>query len=52
MRSKLFAGIAAMIGIANIKVGEVEPLEFIQKEPKLHHSLRSKGPRDKYGRVK
>ena len=52
MRSKLFAGIDAMIGIANIKVGRVEPLEFIQKEPKLHHSLRSKGPRDKYGRVK
>lgn len=49
IRSKLFA---AMIELANIKVGEVEPLEFIQMEPKLHYSLRSKGPRDKYGRVK
>lgn len=52
MRSKLFADIAAMIELANIKVGEVEPLEFIQMEPKLHYSLRSRGPRDKYGRVK
>ena len=52
LSGKLFAGIAAMIGPANIKVGRVKPLEFIQMEPKLHYSLRSKGPRDKYGRVK
>ena len=50
--SVLFENSAAMIEPANIKVGRVEPLEFIQMEPKLHHSLRSKGPRDKYGRVK
>ena len=53
IRSKLFDKLSAtMIELANIKVGRVEPLEFIQMEPKLHHSLRSKGPRDKYGRVK
>lgn len=53
MRSILFDKLsAAMIELANIKVGRVEPLEFIQMEPKLHYSLRSKGPRDKYGRVK
>ena len=52
LSGKLFAGIAAMIGPANIKVGRVKPLEFIQKEPKLHHSLRSKGPRDKWGKMK
>ena len=49
---KLFENSAAMIELANIKVGEVGPLEFIQMEPKLHYNLRSKGPRDKYGRVK
>lgn len=53
IRSKLFDKLSAtMIELANIKVGRVEPLEFIQMEPKLHYSLRSKGPRDKYGRVK
>ena len=52
LSGKLFAGIAAMIGPANIKVGRVKPLEFIQKEPKLHCSLRSKGPRDKWGKLK
>lgn len=53
IRSKLFDKLSAtMIELANIKVGRVEPLEFIQMEPELHYSLRSKGPRDKYGRVK
>lgn len=52
LSDKLFENSAAMIELANIKVGRVEPLEFIQMEPKLHHNLRSKGPRDKYGRVK
>ena len=53
MRSMLFDKLSAtMTELANIRVGRVEPLEFIQMEPKLHHSLRSKGPRDKYGRVK
>ena len=52
LSDKLFENSAAMIELANIKVGEVGPLEFIQMEPKLHYSLRSKGPRDKYGRVK
>ena len=52
LSGKLFAGIAAMIGPANIKVGKVKPLEFIQMDPKLHYNLRSKGPRDKYGKLK
>lgn len=53
MRSMLLDKLSAtMTELANIRVGRVEPLEFIQMEPKLHHSLRSKGPRDKYGRVK
>ena len=52
LSDKLFENGAAMIELANIKVGRVEPLEFIQMEPKLHHSLRSKGPRDKWGKMK
>ena len=52
LSGKLFAGIAAMIGPANIKVGKVKPLEFIQMDPKLHYNLRSKGPRDKWGKMK
>ena len=52
LSDKLFENSAAMIEPANIKVGRVEPLEFIQKEPKLHYSRRSKGPRAKYGKLK
>ena len=52
LSDKLFENGAAMIELANIKVGKVKPLEFIQMDPKLHHSLRSKGPRDKWGKMK
>ena len=52
MSDVLFENSAAMIEPANIKVGRVKPLEFIQMDPKLHYNLRSKGPRDKWGKMK